>query len=130
MASFNALLLNFNASQCSEPPVSFNGPTSKLASFGIVGLVGDAALLTPQCQTPRRGAQSSVGSGSLQSYPFLVSAMRTNSVRGPSWVAPVRIHAGHAALCNLEAAAAQAGWVSFAKVASIFTQPRADAGST
>jgi hypothetical protein len=31
------------------------------------------------------------------------------------------------AYCNLEDAAAQAGWVSFAKVASIFTQPLADA---
>ena len=62
--------------------------------------------------------------------PERSSAMRRNSVRGPSWVALVRIHTGHAALCDLEDAAAQADRVSFAKVASIFTPPLADAGST
>ena len=45
-------------------------------------------------------------------------------------MAPVRIHTGHAALCDLEDAAAQADRVSFAKVASIFTPPLADAEAT
>ena len=45
-------------------------------------------------------------------------------------MALVQIDAGRAALCDLGAAAVQADRVSFAKVASIFTQPLADAGST
>ena len=61
---------------------------------------------------------------------FLSAACGRNSVQRASWVALVRIHAGHAALCDLEDAAAQADRVTFAKVASIFTQPLADAGST
>ena len=58
--------------------------------------------------------------------------MRRDSVQSTLEVELVPIHAGHAALwlCDLEDAAAQAGRVSFAKVASIFTQPLADAGST
>ena len=45
-------------------------------------------------------------------------------------MALVRIHTGHTALCDLEDAAAQADRVSFAKVASIFTPPLADAEAT
>ena len=70
------------------------------------------------------------GNGTVKSYRKAVEVMRRNSVREPSRVALVRIHAGHAALCDLEDAVAQAGRVCCAKVASIFTQPLADAGST
>ena len=45
-------------------------------------------------------------------------------------MALVRIHAGHAALCDLEDAVKPNISVSGALVASIFTQPLADTGST
>ena len=61
---------------------------------------------------------------------FPVKAMQRGSVRGPSRVAPVRVHAGHAALCDVEDAAAQADRMTFAKVASRSVQHFIDVGST
>ena len=85
---------------------------------------------------PNASSSSLEKNASLQTYPLRSSAIRRNHVRGPWWVALVRIHAGHAVLCPLLSrgcghAVAQAQHMSVhsAKVASPSAQHFGDTGS-